>query len=237
MALPVLETWAKTLETTATGAFTATKPSGVATNDLLVIVAGWDFSSSSTTPKFVDDLTGWNFMGTEGNTTSDSYIGAYWRIATGSEGATEEVNVFDAGFGWTYYLRFSGVDTTTPINQSNFSVQGGNSTSHAILGVTTDVDDCLPLYFLSFHGGDGDPFSPSSGWSEIDEGEIASSVGSHCFGDKDSGQPTAGATGTVTVTSTASDGSAFVQFAVAPAAAGGNEPLFYHHQRMLIRCS
>lgn len=136
----------------------------------------------------------------------------FWKLATGSEPATETVVASLASDKVAWYIRITGNDSTTPIDVEG---AGGNSLSatHDITGATTTQDDCLALYFL---GMDLDyTFSVSAGWTQEDEQLVSTNGVSACFGFKE--MPTAGATGTATVTPSGTDGGNWIQFAVAPA--------------------
>lgn len=224
MAVPVLETWTGNAPSSEASSIVLTKPSGVVANDLLMLLVGNDDETNNV--QFTDDLTGWTRINFQGGATPDVQVASYYRIADGTEGTTVTVNAesSDKILGW--YLRISGVDTTSPINVSAFQHStAGDSSSHSIQGVTTTVDDCLAFYHLITDGGDCAPFGTPSGWTEISElqtGTSAEDTGG-VFGTKT--QVTAGATGDASVTVTVSDSAAWAQFAIAPGdpvlAAGG----------------
>ena len=219
MALPVLETF---LESdggvVSSSTLTLDKPSGVVAGDLLILI-GMNPNATGAA-QFTDNKSGWTFIEEIGDTTSDCHIGAFWKTATGSEGASEDI-VATASLRWLgFYLRISGHDTTTPINDKNFQLNELSATKD-ILEVTTTVDNCLAIYSLAFTRGDGFPFSVSgTGWAEDDEGQTSASGSgvSGCFGSKD--QVTAGGTGTATVTPSQTAGASFFQIAIAPASDG-----------------
>ena len=156
---------------------------------------------------------GWtNLINYAGNSAA---VGIFYKIASGSEGDVTVTVVHADHIAW--YLRVSGVNTTTPFNVTASPATGIGS-SRAIPEVTTTVDSCLAFYLLSFDGGDGYPFSVSgTGWTESDDHQSSTggSVSSGCWGTKE--QATAGLTGDATVSCSASDGQAYLQFAVAPA--------------------
>lgn len=237
MAVPVLETWtANNTGGLTQTTITLTKPSGVANGDLLIMMVGNDETNASTDGW--NAVTGWTKEFGFANATGDSSFAIYWREADGTEGATQDVvndsNSWES-YGW--YLRISGADTTTPFHQKG-TPAAGSSSSHAISGVTTSIADCLAFYLLAFDGGDGAPFSVSgTGWAEVDEEQSGTggTDASGCFGTKD--QATAGATGTATVSCSASDGATFVQFAIAPDAGAGGLAIpvaqyYYRSRRM-----
>lgn len=222
MAIPVVQ--ASTLKTYSKGSpqtsIDVTKPAGVVNGELLLIIVCSDDNGSD--PGFEDPVSGWTTIMNVGNSVSDAKLAIYWRIADGTEGATQNIGMdtIDDVIGW--YLRVSGVDQTTPINVSSGSQSSGNSSSHAISGITTTVPDCLAFYALCFDGADGFPFSVSgTGWTETAEGETPSGDNtdvSGTWGNKD--MAIAGATGTATIACQVSDGAGYGQFAVAPGITG-----------------
>ena len=222
MAIPVVETF--TFKDHPAGSprtsITLTKPTGVVSGDLLVLFCLSDDNGAD--DAFQDTKSGWTVMLQTGDGSSSAKLAIYYRISDGTEASTETVTMDaeDDVIGW--YLRISGVDQTTPINVQNEGASTTNSSNRAISGVTTTVDDCLAFYVLVFDGADGFPFSVSgTGWTETQEGETPLGDGtdvSGCWGNKD--MATQGATGTATVSMSASDGHAFCQFAIAPAPVG-----------------
>jgi len=210
---PVIEDWtANDSAGDAVTSITFTKPVGVAVDDLLLLIVG----SDQDTVADWNSVTGWIQFININDGVGDSNLACYWRIADGTEGVTVDVTAptVEERYGW--YLRISGVDTTTPINVTGTAAYVA-SDSHSIPEVTTTVADCLAFYALVFDGGDGAPFSVAgTGWTEVDE-QTSGTTGtdaSGCWGTKS--MPTAGATGAATVTSTVSDGSSSIQFAIAP---------------------
>ncbi len=224
MAIPVVEAF--TTKTHSAGSpqssIVLTKPSGVVVDDLLILFCLSDDNGSD--DAFQDTKSGWTVMLQTGNSSSDAKLAIYYRIADGTEASTETVTMdaTDDVIGW--YLRISGVDTTTPINAQNEGVSSGNASSRNVTGITTTVDDCLVFYALVLDGADGSPFSVSgTGWSESDELETPSGDNtdvSGCWGTKD--MASQGATGTASVSWNTSDGHSWCQFAIAPSAGGPN---------------
>lgn len=217
MAIPVIETWTPNdTGGSAATSITLTKPSGVAAGDLLLLIVGSDRPNSVGWA----DVTGWTKFININSNASDANLACYWRIADETEGSTIEVG---AGgnyqlYGW--YIRISGVDQSTPINVIGTPDYTG-ATTHNPQPIDTTVDDCLAFYALAFDGGDGYTFSESNtGWAEVDELQSGTTGNdaSGCWGTKD--MPSAGSSGAVTITSTAADGSACIQFAIAPATVG-----------------
>jgi len=198
--------------TSASSSLALTAPSGITAGELLLLIVGNE--DSSNTDQFSNNLSGWNFIDDGGDSNADAHIGAFWRVATGSESnVTVTAQSSDYWFGW--YIRISGVDTSDPIGASNFTQSSANSNSHVIPEITTDQNNNLVIYGLSFDGGDGYPFSVSgTGWSEEDEQQnnTSGSYVAGVWGTKN--QTSAGATVDVTVGCNASDGAAYFQLAI-----------------------
>lgn len=228
MTVPVLETW---LETdggvTESATLTATKPSGVVANDFLVIFA-WN-DSGAAGPEFSDNLTGWDFQGTVGNSTTDVYLGVFTRVATGSESATESIVAASVAAWGTYYLRISGADVGgTPVNQfaAETAIPGAGPLPALCPSITTDVDDCLVSYACGWDGQDTAPFAlgNENGWTSTDEisddaiGSASTGLGI-TFGARD--LATKGPSGNAEVMPQTNDGASYCQIAFAPPGVGG----------------
>ena len=222
MTLPVLETgWTINESATARGSFTLAQPSGSATGDLLVAMCINDNPVGGQT---WDTKTGWTRAFQVGNNRPDCTAVMYWREQDGTESWPETFQVTSG----TYHmggvmLRITGADTTTPIHkQTLYDPATISSSTHPMPGFTTTLADCLCLYGFSFDGGDGNPFAttPDPPWSEFQEIQngVGGGDGGGCFGQRD--LAIAGASGTVTITSSGGpDGGVGFQFAIAPVAA------------------
>ena len=218
MSIPIIENY--TQNTIIPGnSLTLTKPSGVQTGDLLIIIVGNDDNTATaqwnnTTYK----PAGFTLINESGNSTCDTHTAAFYRIADGTEDATIPVPAQSSDDYWGFYIHISGVGADTPINKIGPDINTGSSVgSIAITGVITDVDGCLAIYVHSYDGGDCSAFNPSgTGWSE--ESEIRAGTGSGnssgSWGKKE--QTNLGATGTVTISGTPTDGWSGFQFAITP---------------------
>lgn len=211
MVAPVLAAFTSTNSGgTRVTSFNVTKPGGVVSGDLLLIIAGSDDTGGSDS---FGNITGWIKEYGEVDTGAGGSFAVYSRVADGTEGATETVtHDLAESFGW--YVRLTGADTATPFNVKG-TVATSTSNSFAIGGVTTTAPDALAFYLLVFDRGNGVPFSVSgTGWSETDEQQSGTGAAdvSGCFGTKV--QATAGDTGTATVMANTTDGALYVQFAI-----------------------
>lgn len=200
-----------------TGASTTTvvcnKPSGVQIGDLLLLVCMNDYSLNPL--QFLDNVSGWSLTFAYGDTISDSHFGVYWRIADGTEPATQIVNSRNGNDWASHYIRVSGAHATTPINATGYTARSG--AAYTAPAITTTVDLCLLIIGLAFDGQDGIPFSTAHpDYAITDEAGIAGSGGvGSCWGQADFG--TAGLTEAPVILASTSDGAAVFQFAIAPA--------------------
>ena len=215
-AAPILEEWVATDSSgNLATSLTLTAPSGISADDLLVIIVGND--AINTTTQFSTSASGWTKIGEGGDGTnnSDVHIGAFYKVASGSEGNITIDGVTSSEMvGW--YLKISGAATSGPIDVSNFN-ESGAATEHNIASITTTVDDCLVLYGLIADGGDNTPMSvlPLQ-WIERDENESGTGLNdvAGCFGEHN--KQVAGATIAADVTITTSGGAAWFQLAIKP---------------------
>ena len=219
MAIPAVEGFQVSTETSSVAQLVLAKPTGVVDGELLLVIVCNERADVVTDTYNVP--TGWTkivgMIPTSG--AIDCSGMTYWREASGDSGDDAPTVTWTGGarsVGW--YIRVSGADVTDPINIAGADAQAG-STSLAIPSITTDAANCLAFYGLSFDGSDGAPFSVAgTGWSESDEA-TASTRAAGCWGTKS--QASAGATGDATVTASVSDGIIGVQFAINEAAGGG----------------
>lgn len=220
MAVPVVASFTSDTSLSSGADLIIPKPTGLASGDLCIVICSMD--STTAGDGFVAKA-GWTreqMFGAGG--TTDVNLTIFSRIADGTEGATETFTENGINHDlWGYWLRITGANTSAPFNVWGTPTEGA-LTPAAIPGVTTTVADCLAFYALAFDGGDQGSFSVSgTGWTE--SSEINAGTGSTnnagCWGTKE--MPTAGATGTATVSAaTNNDGFASIQFAVAPAGGG-----------------
>ena len=206
MSIPVLQSYQKN-NGLASSTLTCSKPGGVQAGDLLVLICTND--ENGNTQQFTDNKTGWNFLGNNGNSTSDCHAGAFWKIADGGEGSQESVTS-EAAQDWTmYYLRITGHHATTPIDNSYFSQTPFVGNSCTFDSYSTNNDNCLVIAATGFDGADGYPFSLDPGstqWAIIDQDHTTngSSGASGVYATLD--QASAGSVQTLDIDSSASDG-------------------------------
>lgn len=212
---PVIEAWTIGDDWSGTDG-TVYKPSGVVSGDLLVIVVGIEEDGDGT---ILEALSGWTKEFEYGDDSTDCRVAMYWKIATGSEGATETITRTTGGAGIGWYLRISGANST-PIHLVGTEGQGTGTTLTAS-SITTTTDNTLVIAILSFDGGDGFPFTVSgTGWPSSFDTNQTENDGS-CSGCWSGGWTsrevtTAGASNNVDFEASVSDGWETIQFAISP---------------------
>lgn len=161
MAAPVLESFNS--NTGDDNGFTVTKPSSVATDDLLLLFVTLEDTGSTnglTAP------SGFTLLQWIGDATRDAHAWVFYRIADGTEGSSVTISPPNRDEGAAWYLRVSGADTTTPFG-SDINTTLTNSTSLTLATLTRDDlnEDQLAFSLCSFDGGDSDMgITNTSGW-------------------------------------------------------------------------
>jgi len=130
---------------------TINKPTGTVQGDLLLAAISVDGTPNVSPP------TGWTTI-REGNSGSQVRLEVYYKVAGASEPSSYT-------FRWSRYnlrqaagaiLRYSGVDTTNPINASG--IGSGTTISPTAPSVTTTVTDTM---VVRIYGADDDDLSAS----------------------------------------------------------------------------
>lgn len=199
---------------------TVDKADNIAVGDLLMIlVCNGEHLAGDIFPA----LTGWTKQFEEGDTNSDSRIGCYTRIATGSENATETITWGTpdrSGMAW--YLRIPDPEPTTFWDTQGTTRTVTSATNWGI-SITPSVNDCLVFTFVGWDGA-AEPFTGVSGtnWpssiptnQSLQDGPTADFKGVLSSWVTQL-QTTAAASNNCTYTVNASDGTVSVQFAIAP---------------------
>lgn len=189
------------------------KPSGVQTNDLLLIVAAsedptndqqWNNTNLKPTGFTWAATTIGGGSGT-GQNDNQCHIAVFYKIATGSENDTIHVPSLGTDNDQVgYYLRISGAYTSSPLDvwdsplDSTFYQQTDTIQIHS---QTTGYDNELALVVCANDGGNYGLTVSGTGWSAVDDNWIDDSeYGLHLIiGEKD--MASAGATGQAIVTS------------------------------------
>ena len=164
MAIPVIETYYEWISTSAVSAIPLDKPSGVVTGNLLVLIVGNEDSTS--TPQFVDDVSGFDLQFEIGDGVSDNHLAVYTRISQGDEAASLTVNTQSADYCYGWYVRISGPHPTL-FWDFNTAGQLQSSAPINVPGADTTLSDCLAFVFAGLDGADGGAGTiAGTGWSK-----------------------------------------------------------------------
>lgn len=220
MAVTVENTGA-TATATAANTIALTKPTGLATGDLMIAHV---YARSNDSTTFNSVASGF----TEIQTLFASSVahGAWWKIADAGDVAAS-----DFTFGWDGVAvngigrmwRISGHDATTPINGSNEA--NGVGSTDTVSGITPSVANCL---LILLHGASDDTGSISgwaiatdnpASWTEAydDNGGLPNALiaGAYAL------RPQTTATGDATWTAATAENWGAMIIAVAPSGGGG----------------
>lgn len=192
-------------------------PSGLATGDVCLIVCGNDaINSADQWDNGTNKPTGFTLIDEWGDTPSDSHVAAFYRVIDGTESWPITLTCVTNLDTWAFSIRVTGCHATPLDGTASTALELGTpGTSHAVPGFNTTNNDCLAFYVWGCGVGDADPFSVSgTGWSEGGELEANPATGGTAGAWGTKSQPTAGATGDATVTSTGSTTSTGFQFAL-----------------------
>lgn len=214
--VPVLESYETNWQAT-TNSIVVDKPTGTATDDLLVIFVGNDRAATITQwDDTTNKPTGFDLQQYGGTGTSDSHLAAFTRVVDGTEGSSFTVPSAESFNTWVACLRISGVDTASPVEIVG-SIAIDDATTHVAGSVTTTNPNCLILSAISTDGSDKTPYTVSgTGWSKVaDVNGGNSNVDDVGGGFATKEQATADATGDCTWTVTGSgDGGVTFQIAI-----------------------
>ena len=172
MAAPLLESFNSNFGDD--DGFTVTKPSSVATDDLLLLFVALEDSRNSNS---LPTPTGFTLLQWIGNTTADAHAWVFYRIADGTEGSSVTISPALGVEGVAWYLRVSGADTTTPFGSDINTVSSGPTSSVTLGALARDdyTKDHLAFTLCSFDGGDSDMgITNTSGWDNYSTSRASS---------------------------------------------------------------
>lgn len=217
LLIPVIDSYSSASNGTATfTTLTFNKPASVENGNLQLIMMVTENDTSGATAQY--SLTGWTNLGEGGNSTQAARIGILYRIADGTEGSTEVVNInMDNVNALGWWFNISNANTSDIFNTSNFTQSGGNASTHIIPALTTDADSCLAIAGLSFDGADYTG-TLTNGWAwRTNQDTLSAYYGSGVGVSGIWGSRTvlsAGSTGVDTITVGVSDGAAYFMLAI-----------------------
>lgn len=217
MALPVIRSWAQTINSTPSTTQVLTAPATIVAGDLLLTVWSQDGSLGTITPP-----TGWTRYDFRDGTSTVGHVQAWSKAAdAGDVGAASYSwgTSLSRGWGATVYAISGGAlnATTEAIGQ----YQSTASATQPIPAITTAVNDCLLIAVNCTSTQSAPATSAPTGWTATGAGNMA--TGSSTDGSHYSFYQAVATAGTVAATSwgttTSSAGTTMV-FPVRPAAAG-----------------
>lgn len=216
MAVPVIQSgYTEWVSTAQVSTIPLDQCSGITAGDLLLLIVGNE--DSTATPQFEDNVTGFDLQFEIGDGTSDNHLAVYTRIATETEEATTNVPTVSSDYAYGWYLRITGAHPTAFWN-FNTAGQTQSSAPIDVTGATPDVDDVLAFVFAGLDGADGGAGTiAGTGWTKwrsLEATAGGSSGASGVVGTKSI--PSQTATGTATADWSVSDGTAGIQFGIAP---------------------
>ncbi len=230
MGIPVVEGYTQN-SAASSSTINLTKPSGVAVGDLLVILVMNDTNTNTAqwdAVTYKPDADTWTFVNTAGNNSCDTHVGAFIRIADGTEGATINVAAQATKNYCGVYIRVSGIDTDDELDVTGADYMSSSNLSTApVTGITTGQADTLAFFLAAYDGNNGGTLTVDSPWT-IGDQDLESIVQT-IWGTQ--GMASAAATGTADCNTTgASNGWSGFCFSINGAASGGPTiPVFYHH--------
>ena len=135
----VHETFNTTANTIATTSHTVTKPTGTVAGDVLVAAIAFNGTPGTITPP-----TGWVSIATAlGQANPKAY--GWYLVAGGSEPASYTWTTTGSITSGCGISRYSGVDTTTPIDVTGVGTDGVAATSASLTGVTTATNNAMVI--------------------------------------------------------------------------------------------
>ena len=183
------------------------KPTGTASNDLILLFVQTESASTApTTP------TGFTYLGGKTSTLQSMRVDVYYRVADGTEGSTFSVTG-GTGVGWMEIIchTVAGGATSSPVDVSSSNANTTSGTAVTGTSVTTTAVDEILFYGIDWNGGSA-PSTPTGYTSLLSDGVTGFSLSSLV-------QSSSGATGTISSTITSSD--AWITWVVAIKPAGG----------------
>lgn len=203
---------------TAGTTVTCSYPAGSASGDLLVMYAGFQRTASGAFT--IATPSGWNLLDTDIRVAGTNYMGGvtFWRFRGAETSVSVVASIGTSTFGTVQIHAYRGaIDQTNPVEASTIGYSGTTSSSAArtFSAVTTTVDDCAVSYLmviektltgtLTFGGG---PANGSTAAERVDA--YSGTTGDLLFGSATAAQLTAGSTGSVTVTPSATSNETFL---------------------------
>lgn len=140
-----------------------TAPPNISNNDLLLVFFIRDPTADVAEYDMVIDQSGWTQATRVFDVNGDSLTQVYYKVSDGTDSNISATSSFGRDtLGW--YIRLSGVDVSSPINQIGTPSFDGLPPITAT-SVTTTVDGCMAFAIVGFDGGDAEPYTiTGTGW-------------------------------------------------------------------------
>ena len=220
-AVPTLRAFSSGSNNASTTSITLTRPAGTVAGDVMLASLSVRGTSTVTAP------AGWALIRTDTYTAS-LRMHSYWRLATASDPASWTWTFSGSRLAAGTIHAYSGVNTTTPIDASGGQAASTTSATATAPSITTTVSNTRLVAF--FANMSNSTWTPPAGFAERADLVGTSSSQFTSLESADIARPTAGATGAVSATATASSGNVAQAIALRPSAGGpppvNNEPTF-----------
>lgn len=188
---------------------TVSKPTGTADGNLLVSAVGLDGNDGGTNAP-------------SGFTLDYDFVSNTSALASGHKTAGASEPSSYTWDGWNNEPSIAGMLAIE--DHDGIDVTNNNTSDATTIGtsITTTADDCLLVVFVSSESGDASWSAPDGTWTELfDLNTTGGNAGTSlaCF---TKAQASAGASGTLTFTSSEDNNNSIVIYAIAPAAVAAN---------------
>jgi hypothetical protein len=196
-------------KTFSTDPLNVTLPATAGSGDFVIVFVAVDQISDF---EFWILPSGWTRAYSRPSALADVHISMFYRLFDGTEGVTVD---FTGSTGTTgrdaagIALIANNIDTTNPIHVTGSSA-ATNLTTLAVPGVAYTVDG-MAIGAMAHDGGDGDPYTYSSGWGNVIQGECGSGGADLGYAICSQSFTGTGNTGTLDITGSVADGKVGIQ--------------------------
>jgi len=137
-----------------------TKPSGVVSGDLLLMLCSNDSVSDS--DQF-NAVSGWTKHFEIGSSTSDTHMALYSRVADGTEGSSFTVTMAVSEYALSWCIRLDGTHPTAPIDVIGTESEVSSGSSITCPSITTSEANCMVVAWATEGNGNAHPYTVNSG--------------------------------------------------------------------------
>lgn len=212
MAIAYASTGTRCLVGSAATNWTVAYPATVNSGDLLILFVSSNGGGPVT-------ASGWTEVHNEA-TVSNPQGALFYKVAAGTEGGTNDsISVAVATTGNANIFRYTGVDTTTPLDASSTSVSNTASGTSVVLPAITTVTADTMLVYVASGNSSSTTMSSGTGTERVDHGSLGG-TGTKSGALYDQANASTGSTGTRTITLSASRMNWGAMIALRPAGSG-----------------